>query len=889
MSVNKTAIVVVVCALAAVAWLAGYAETDKRGLATSPTEPVATTATGRAHVTPPVIAPVDPFPDPIDFANVDRDRDLHGRILDESGAAVAGARVEVYRTPWRSRRLLNVDERFEEVAVAETRAARDGSFRVELAPGERVSLRASHDGYAPTAIAVCLAGGRVDVTLVGGVTLNVVVLGPRGEPAVGATVRLSRSEHLFPGEADVHAEGVTDSTGVCRLTELQPGGSGRVTVAHESGSAWLANTNFPTDGEARVEVRLPKGRLLSGVVRDAETGDPIPGASISDEWTFGRVLRSGVDGRFALPNATSETFALYAKADGYAVGGVSISAETEATIELSRAIVATGRFLDPDGEPVSNARIAIISDNFGSNARVKAYGRSGADGRFRIGGLRCDAQHVVIVIAEGLVRYLTDTDAPGTPGGTLDVGDIELPHGRRVSGRVTDETGAPIAHAVVKLSGSNADRSRLRVAGGAVAEFYGGEETCWSDDLGRFHFTDVAPGSYSLIATVMGRKNASARTEVVDTDVEDIALPFVVGHRFRVRVKDDRGDPVSMVTVTATTADRWSLSLPTRAAGLADFNSDSRVVSVRAFSWNNGADRFVAQSAVPVAEGDDETEIILTRVAVASGVAMRPDGLPLSDARFRVLVDGKPLAQESPFERVGYVRATGEFKALVPRGENAVIELLNSSYEDAKTGVAIRVIGRIAGVSGGDTDLVLHARALPNDRSCDVSVLDPDGRPIAGASVWGHLFYASKPLAHVTTSRSGRGFLDHLQAARYTVLAALPEGHPGRATWVPPSEVITPSGQQVSLHFAVGDLVQGKIVDAEGAPMSGVTIEIYAMKRRLVQHTSQKDGSFAFALDPATTRPLYFFAYKLGDPAGRVHRDDAFEPGTGLKITLRAP
>ena len=41
------------------------------------------------------------LPEPIDFALVNRDRNLHGVVVDRSGAPIAGASIETFWFPWR--------------------------------------------------------------------------------------------------------------------------------------------------------------------------------------------------------------------------------------------------------------------------------------------------------------------------------------------------------------------------------------------------------------------------------------------------------------------------------------------------------------------------------------------------------------------------------------------------------------------------------------------------------------------------------------------------------------------------------------------------------------------------------------------------------------------
>jgi RNA polymerase sigma factor (sigma-70 family) len=151
------------------------------------------------------------------------------------------------------------------------------------------------------------------------------------------------------------------------------------------------------------ELAAPPGRTVEGVVRDAETGRPIPGAKVGARWTMGGTTSDG-QGRFRLagmPKAEGNILYVGVEDQPYVkvektVGDAKGLGPVRFDVELRRGVWVTGRVVDKSsGRPVkAMARYLALRDN----PRIKDYTgavvfrgtgwydpeyRTDADGRFR--------------------------------------------------------------------------------------------------------------------------------------------------------------------------------------------------------------------------------------------------------------------------------------------------------------------------------------------------------------------------------------------------------------------------------------------------------------------------------------------------------------------------
>ena len=309
---------------------------------------------------------------------------------------------------------------------------------------------------------------------------------------------------------------------------------------------------------------------ISGQVTNAATGEPVRRALVylrridtSPGVTNVQVTQSGTTdaaGRFALSGILPGKYRLLAERSGFIPtqygsrgptnGGTLITLEpgqksSDMTMRLTPHGVIAGRVLDEEGEPVPNANVQVLRQQYIQGRKQLSRPGGGVTndlGEYRVFGLLPGRYFVSAEIRPNPVapqtgdQYVTTyfpraTDAAAAapiemaPGAQLRNIDVALAkmHTVTVTGRAVSELRPP-------ASGDNAQRTYLNVMLSARnTMIVGGGFTRGApvNPEGNFEFRGVTPGSYFVIAQVnLPGKNFAARTmiQVGSSNVEGISL-----------------------------------------------------------------------------------------------------------------------------------------------------------------------------------------------------------------------------------------------------------------------------------------------------------------------------------------------------------------------------
>jgi protocatechuate 3,4-dioxygenase beta subunit len=368
----------------------------------------------------------------------------------------------------------------------------------------------------------------------------------------------------------------TDAYGVFRLAGVGTDGLQALAVsaqgyAHFVGSGWsrdpawqeMSKVRFTADAEVQLpDVPLKRGRIVEGVVRDAETQQPIPAATVTlRDWILGdRRIRTGADGRYRFEDI-GDRVSLTADAPGFVDvssggwGGEPLPAGQDVVqrdFELQLAGSVSGTVRTSAGQPVARALVRLRSAEQGrggwmADLRLRDhFTHTDESGRFTLEGvppvsLKVEASTPGFDAGESDTRKLE-------PGMRADGLDVKLVTSARVSGVVMARGAGAVANAritIAKDSGADDPASRWRsLAGGKVA---------FSDEKGRFAADDVPSGDLVLRVEADGHATETVRRKGVEpgSEVGNLVVTLKPALEIGGRVLDENGEPMSRAWVRA--------------------------------------------------------------------------------------------------------------------------------------------------------------------------------------------------------------------------------------------------------------------------------------------------------------------------------------------------
>lgn len=811
------------------------------------------------------------LPAAIDLAAVDRERDVHGRVVREDGTPVAGARLRLAEFPWRRVSLPVGEQRDKRIDGPETRSARDGTFRLPWDRARSGSLEVSATGLARRRIPNVMAGERLRVVLGSGATLQVRVRDARGRPVEGAEIRLWRdardAANSLPRVGATAVDGGVTFGGV--------NGPGQVWMFAwhpERGGAGRGRRVFVSASSGRVDLEfvIPPGEMISGRVLSKGDGEPIVGARVGFGWGQSWAVRTDESGRYRIAKSESDADgALFASHPDFAVECQLVSVRTQIDFELSPGDRVQGRVLGADGAPLEGVRIAAIGAVMRRLGPVRlqqvshASGTSGSDGRFELGGLHPRMFHSVVLVARGHGRVLFDIEPTGNPGGCVDLADIRLAAGFSVEGRVLDEEGTPLARVPVTLGGANADRRRYEPRAAGRNMHFGEREFRRTDDLGRFRFPELAPGTYTLVSSRPGGLRSQQQVEVRDGDVRGLTLEFPRSRRVVVSVRDDLERPVTSAYV-ATVDDKHRVGGSVDANGRVELEVPAGVRAIRlrhAGHPTEGEAYRIPYPELSIPEDGDEVEFRVVRVPTIRGTVRRPDGTPIPQALVAARHEGKlgdPVSTD----------LRGQFRLPVSPGKTFDLVYQVGQRGDRPKEL-MRLRGELRDIAAGSRNVQFVLQKVSEDRTLVVRVLDPEGEPLEGRVVR----MSGAMFAVATTDHTGRARFSGLLQTEFNLFVSPLADEPG--LMVPPRLLpVVPNGQEVVLRFRPAVKRVGRVI---GASKAYVSLYGKVAGKTVSLATTHSDASGRFRLLVAqedAAGPFRLVAHTVGrKPPLLVERD----------------
>ena len=743
---------------------------------------------------------------------------FRGTVVSPSGAGVAGARVVV-----RAERPSSYDAVF----FAEALAAADGSFAIAAAPsgGRRVEVRAA--GFAPFLHAVSPAAAAQRIQLEPGGVVAGTVTDAAGHPAPGAIVSSSGVAVLAGAAGQYRLAGV-------------PAGQREVEATLGMDQMTEKDGLSVHDGaQIAADLRLAPASSIAGTVTDATSRKPIGGARVA---AFAGAAGPGASpkrrtttdasGRFRAGPLLPGRYAVRAERQGYlatslAAVDVRAGGVGSAAIALAPAASVAGRVVDEKGKPVAGARVRIARG--GGAGRAWRPGAApgaaretvtGPDGTFRLepltraNGETLEASKSGYVSAE---RALTLASGQALTGVSL-----ALRTGLSARGRVTDQQGAALAGAEVRVAPADERGGRRGFRGGPADN--APDATTGGD--GAFVVSGLEQGAYRVTVTRDGYAPKTAPSLPVQAKAATVWPPIVLSRGAGVAgtVKDGAGHPVIGAGV-GLFSDGGMLMTTTDASGAFRFDNlppgRPGLLSVAALGF--------APARRPATAPADGLAIVLGKDGTLRGrVADADTGDPIRD--FSVSWynrppggggrgfgggGGGPLAagagsqdvhsDDGTFEVEGVPPGTWTVTAAAPGYRPADVAGVEVAEAEVKEGVALG-LHRGGTVTGRVTDAVTGGPVA----NASVSFA------AAGASPGGGL---ASPAA--TTDADGRFTLDNLPAGKSTITASQPD-------YETASKDVDPSATpDVTIGLGRGAEITGAVVAGSGgAAPSGVTVQL---------------------------------------------------------------
>jgi protocatechuate 3,4-dioxygenase beta subunit len=764
-----------------------------------------------------------------------------GRVLTPDGKPAPGVRaLLVPELPNFEFARLELAGKSGPAPAASASTGADGSFRLTALEVGMWTVRLEAAGYAPleTVLAPLTEEAELaDARLVPGAGLQVKVTDPQGKPAADAWVRVEspRTDSLArePWQIPLRRTFFTDAGGGVTV----PRRADEVLTVWAAAPGYLPARQEKVHGSA-VTLRLAAGTPRRIEVRDAQ-GKPVAGVLVSLADSFWPAGRTAEGGGLDLAVPADGAGLRLAAADGrrldYRLRAGKPEEKEPAVIVLKSAAPASGKVVvDGTGRPVPGA-LAWPDRDLG------AVVRAGADGTFRLPHLEEDLR--VSVAAPGYFG------AQGQAAGGR-VPTFKLQPRISAGGIVVDEAGHPVAGASVKASPA----PNLRGYRSPAAWRSGGFTR--SAASGRFKLSRLAAGvAYEL--HVQGEGLAPARVELPAREAgaaaPDLRIVLHPGRAAFGTVIDARRRPVAGARVALELAAPAELEgrirqmtaplqfpdVSTDAAGRFEMKglpAGTFDLTVRARGF---APLTVPALAIPGGRGrTDLGTVQLAPGASIRGVVSDPRGEPLADVEVRAKGEGRDEISRFLNDDEGGARA---FTAA------------DGSFllEDLAPGVPLDLIATHPGYAPGAAPRVAVPATAPVrivlSPSSRVSgrVTGPDGKPVAGASVF--LDESARGFAGVIREMAGRpshrGLTDDTGSFSFADVAPGPVGLVADAPRRQRQELkgleVKPgqdlAGIEIVLPAAAA--VEGRVLLADGHPAEGAEVVVAQPAR---------GGAFAF-------------------------------------------
>ena len=582
-----------------------------------------------------------------------------------------------------------------------------------------------------------------------------------------------------------------------------------------------------------LEVLLELAGSISGMVVDGG-GRPVGGAEVrarsADSWgsEADRSLRSGADGSFRFAGLPAKAlYEVTARREGSApatgVAGPALPDRPAPPLRLVLTAGATlrGRVAGEGGAPVTGARLALVPSPQGGVTDEFRHPRqrppqpleaaADAEGAFEVRHL-APGRYDLRATAPGFAPLVVPGIELAAVPEPLDLGLVTLAAEAAIQGEVVDARGEPVAGAEVGA-----------VAREELRRFRWEQErakapSATTDEQGRFRIGELRPGERRDL-TVRHPRHVATRVPGVEAPTsEPLRIALVDAGSITGRVLGPDGEPVAGAVINMQgdcmgnvehirTVPRSDAAGDFRAEGLTPGRCDL-VTSAEGFM---PAERRGLE--VPAGRDLEGVVLLLERGEVLEGSVLDDDGAPAA-AMVRAQLEERGGAGGAGRLGILHQETDGD-------GRYRLEGLAPGSYRVAAFGFesgghATAEVEVVAGVNRLDLRLTRKSQASVSGR-----VLDPDGKPVAGAAVQ----LAKESSSSGVTTQGDGSFEISVELGSYTATASA-RGWADSA----PLPVEVAAGQAVAgvagleLRLRPGGTIAGRLLGVEPADLGRVRV-----------------------------------------------------------------
>lgn len=881
-----------------------------------------------------------------------------GTVVNPDGQPVAGAKVSSFAPETiEARRLRLVSKSPERVPLASVTTDSNGRFTVDDKKESVVDVRVEAKGFAPTSAryATDEDAGAIALTVA---AMKTGTITANGKPVAGATVVWSgdaeviattdeKGKYSVPDpdkwanrltviHADyapldegmapfgdsrknvdrtlaagvalsgrvVAADGTTAVPKVPIFVDNWPmatsGDDGAFTIPH-AGKDWAqveARVGDRAAARARmtgaINLKLTKGGVISGVVRDVKTNQPLAGAELrltSGTGPFAaasRVAFSDAKGNYTLSPMVAGNYQLNATRPGFNAPPVAIAVPPGQAVQkpvyLSERARVSGSVVDEEKRPVGGTR--LTARPAGREGGLMMIGRgqqaatavSAPDGRFVLRGadtgadLQLEAQKRGLPVAKSATLKLN-------PGERKTGVTITIPRGLTLSGKVTDKDGKPLSGVAVDAAESGGDMGAMMVRRVMISTGRANEDQIVRTGSDGTFSMKLKEGSYDLNFKREGFAAKNVRAHAVNATAKPLEITLDPGVEISGRITRS-GAGVDGVNVSAIGQDgvTTTQSAPDGTFRLADLTPGSMMLSV------NRPEAFVQTMRSVTAPARDVNIELPAGGRITGRVVDKTTHQPLTSFQAGVTMPrgGGGMVMVMPPMLRNFTSDDGSFTLEnVPPGQ---VELLANApgyttgrmpalnVEDGKTLANIEI--------GLETGVKLTGR-----------VTGPDGGALSGVTVRADNMAGGGRMMRVQagggaessglTDPNGEYSIDSLEPGEKTFNFT-------RSGYLTESKTVNLSGKETRLDvtLSTGMRVTGTVTSEAGGPIADASVSAGGSDF-FGGRAVRTDASGAFQMEGLAPGHYTFTASKSGYANG-ISRDVDISSGAPVRLIMKS-